>query len=467
MKTIISYLLAFCLLIYASACNKQDFLDANPDQSMVVPKTLSDYQAILDNDLYMNGTAAQGVIPQMLETGGDNYFVPDNRYNVNLSTLYQHYYVWAKDLYDNEPVYDWNIPYRCVFYSNVVLSGLANISVNKSNLELYDNITGSALFFRALCFYELTQVFAPPYKKNTAAEDWGIPLPLSADINGQIQRATLKETYDRIIADLNKAATLLPKTPLYKTRPSKPATYALLARVYQTMGDYDQALNYADSSLQLQSALLDYNSLDPNVPYPIPLFNKEVIFHCDLNGSGYPLPPIYPAGIAKIDTTLYDSYLPEDLRKKLFFRKDPGTGYQAFQGSYHGAYNYFAGLATDEVYLIRAECYARMNRVGDAMNDLNTLLVNRWRSGTFVPYTAADANQALEEILTERRKELCFRGLRWIDLRRLNMDPRFAVTLIRKVNGKIYTLPPNDPRYTIPIPPAVMGFHPDMPQNPR
>jgi hypothetical protein len=44
-------------------------------------------------------------------------------------------------------------------------------------------------------------------------------------------------------------------------------------------------------------------------------------------------------------------------------------------------------------------------------------------------------------ILQERRKELLFRGTRWTDLKRLNQDPKYAITLSRQLNGQVYQLP--------------------------
>jgi hypothetical protein len=124
-----------------------------------------------------------------------------------------------------------------------------------------------------------------------------------------------------------------------------------------------------------------------------------------------------------------------------------------FKGNYSGSGGVFSGLALDEVYLIRAECQARLGNIQLAMNDLNTLMRNRWNNKVPYPvFTAIDAKDALRQILTERRKELVYRNTRWSDLRRLNLENDFAVTLIRNVSNVVYTLAPNSTRYVFPIP---------------
>lgn len=72
----------------------------------------------------------------------------------------------------------------------------------------------------------------------------------------------------------------------------------------------------------------------------------------------------------------------------------------------------------------------------------------------------------LQWILTERRKELLFRDLRWMDLKRLNKEPAYETMLIRTFNGVTYTLKPNDPRYALPLPRNVINLT-GMSQNPR
>lgn len=83
-------------------------------------------------------------------------------------------------------------------------------------------------------------------------------------------------------------------------------------------------------------------------------------------------------------------------------------------------------------------------------------MAKRWKTGSFVPLTAATAEGALRLVLAERRKEMVGRGMRWLDLRRLNGDSRFAVTLKRDIAGTVYTLPPNSPRYTFYLPDIVV-----------
>lgn len=447
------------------SCKKSSFLNAKSDQSLVVPTTLSDYQAILDADDIMNGTpGGQGLVPQMGESAADNNFVFDDWLSSYLTTQERNYYTWESNPYVGDPVLDWNIPYRSIFYANVVLDGMKEISIDKNDPAIYNNVVGSALFYRAHSFYQLAQVFAPPYAPNTAEISLGIPLRLEAQITEKITRASLAETYDRIINDLLSAKPLLPVKPLYKTRPSQLSVYALLARVYQTMQNYEKALLYADSSLMIQSALLDYTTLDQTAFFPIPSSNEEVIFHCTIiGGPNHASSPF----VGVVDTAFYNLYDANDLRKRLFFSDYFGYfSIPTFMGSYFADGGLFAGLAVDEIYLIRAECKARQGNVDGAMEDLNTLLQKRWNSGTFVSLKATDKEDALTKILIERRKELCFRGLRWTDLKRLNSEGA-NIILKRVVNGREIQLEPNDNRYTFLIPPEVISYNPDMLQNQR
>ncbi len=272
-----------------------------------------------------------------------------------------------------------------------------------------------------------------------------------ANVQIKSVRGTLEQTYKQILEDLLAAEALLPLTVSFKSMPKKDACLALLARVYLTMHNYSKALEYADKCLQINSQLLNYNNLVLTSARPFPVSykdqNNEVLFSNNLIIAGFLTSPT----TTLISTELYNSYRSDDLRKTAFFTTNSNG--VIFKGNYSGSGAVFSGLALDEVFLIRAECHARLGNTLFAMNDLNTLMRNRWNNKVPFPvFTATDAKDALRQILTERRKELVYRNTRWTDLRRLNQKNDFAVTLTRNVNNVVYTLAPNSNRYVFSIP---------------
>ncbi|HVB04215.1 MAG TPA: RagB/SusD family nutrient uptake outer membrane protein [Chitinophagaceae bacterium] len=451
MKKIILFSMGLAL-VGLNGC-KKEFLDIRSSDALVVPVTLSDFQQLLSNEQVFNITPALG------ELGSDDYYTTAQNLEAAYTVQERNGYTWAQDVYEGAPVSDWNIPYEQVFYANVVLAGLASLPADTSTRTEQQQLTGIALFDRAFAFYNLAITFCAPYHPDSAAIQWGIPIRLSADINTKSVRGTLAQTFAQVIKDLDAALPLLPVNTPIKTFPCKAAAYGLLARIYLDMQQYTQAGNEADSALQLNSTLMDYNQLNLSATYPFVKFNPEVLFESELISYG-----IFYSSLTMIDSTLYQSYDTNDLRRTAFFLTRQGR--LNFKGTYSGVHTRFAGIATDEMYLIRAECQARQGNVSAALSDLNTLRINRYKTGSFLPDSASSPTQALSLVLAERRKELVFRGIRWNDLRRLNQDSRFAITLERVVSGQSFTLPPNDPRYTWPIPIGEIQLS-GIPQNPR
>jgi hypothetical protein len=434
--------MGICCLWLLQAC-KKDFLNTRPDKALLVPVTLSDMQALLDNTFVLN------ITPGLTFIADGDTFATDAGYNGYNLDMERNSYIWAKDIYAGQPAGDWNVPYQQVFYANVVLEGLDKLAAD-TGMEK-NVLKGTALFHRALAFYGLVQQFAAPYQAGATGADAGIPVRLSSDVSLKVPRGTLKETYDRIFADLAEARNLLPVSTAYKSRPTVLALQALLARIFLSVGEYARAGRYADTVLAAHPALIDYNTLSSTAtrPFPraLPNGNDEVIFYTAEVAYSF----TNTAAQTLVDSGLYASYAANDLRKVIFYRElTPGK--LKFKGNYAGTLAMFSGTATDELLLIRAECRARAGDAAGAMADLNTLLVTRWAKGTFVPYTATDADGALAQVLIERRKELVGRTLRWSDLRRLNTDPRFRVTLSHVVGGHPYSLDPGNQRYTYPIP---------------
>jgi len=439
------------VIIIIPCCKK--YLDAKPDKQLEIPSTTQDMQALLDNFRKMNQNDPSGG-----EISCDNYYLTDASWN-SLTTDMQRIYLWQNDFLFTAYPNMWSNAYDAIYIPNTVLDYLSGIKKTNDNADEWDDIKGQALYFRAKEFHQVACTWALAWNSVTASTDLGIPLRLNSDFNSPSERGTLEETYDQIISDLKESIPLLPVMPVSVYRPSRPAAYGLLARVYLSMRKYELAGSYADSCLQLNNSLMDYNTLRASATWPIAAVNVETIMYSSARNWG----PLSNSG-AKIDSVLYASYDSNDLRKTIFF-KNNNNGTYGFKGTYTGGSAQFSGIATDEVYLVKAECEARGGNINGAMDDLNTLLITRWKQGTFVPFTAANVSDALNLILTERRKELLYRELRWMDIKRLNKEGA-NIMLKRIINGQTYILPSNDPRYALALPEDIIQ-QTGMQQNPR
>ncbi len=448
MKTnLFKYIIVFSILLIGCT---DDFLEVKPDSSLIVPETPQEYQLLMDNNMVMNiNTMLNFMI-------GDEYVVLDAQYNILPTPIERNAYIWASDVYEGTNISDWENGYKVVFYANTVIEGVLDEQSRSADPASYNEVLGTAYFFRAHSYFNMIRAFAPAYDPSEG-EQLGIPIRVSSAVDAIYPRATLEENYASIISDLETARALLPVVNQPFTRPSQLTVDFLLARVYLLRGAYEQALEYANRVIAVSPDLIDYNTLNPNAVNTIPQRNEETIFYA--NNSPYSL-----ISLGYVAPSLYSLYETNDLRRALFFRQF-GTNIQ-FRGHYTGNVIHFGGMSINEAYLIAAECEARVGSIDRSMELLNTLLLHRYETGTYVPKVANERDEALDLVLLERRKELAFRGLRGDDLKRLNKDPRLAVTLTRTLNGETYTLPPNDPRYVWPLPDLEVELG-GLEQNPR
>ncbi len=452
MKNIIIYTICVILLF---GCKKQDdWLDKKSNKSDIIPSTLEDFQALLDNTEVMNtGYPAIGIIC------ADNSYVLDQIATSSGTIPERNAYKWATDIYEGSLVAsDWTKPYKVIEYANVVIEGINRLKSTDTKLL---EVKGGALFFRAFAYYQLSQIFTKQYTESNASSDLGLPLKLNSDVNDLPDRSTLKETYDQILRDLIDAESLLPSKVTFKTRPSKIAAQGMLAKVYFNMQDYPKAQEWANKVLFGTVELIDFNTLSTTINFPFPTIrsnNTEIIFYAET--TNYNFNNRQNMAVMK---DLLDNYEQNDLRRKVFYRSN-ANGTINFGGRYTGGTAFFCGIAVNEILLIRSESSARTGNFHEAMNDLNILLKERWKKEngitTYIKKSAANESEALLIITNERRKELPFTGnLRWEDLRRLNLDVGYAKVLIRLINSEEFKLEPNSPKYVFPIPPVEMNLH--------
>lgn len=439
-------LIIFSLLVSVIYGCRNDFLDLKPDKKLIVPRTLDDYQALLDDADLMNRS-----IPFIEEAQADDYFISLQSWeSITSSPVHRNGYIWARDIYGGvETSNEWNVPYAIVYRANVVLDGLKEVN-RSSTPQKYDEVKAQALFFRAIQTFRMTVVFAPAYQNDQDnSHVAGVPLKLNSDLQEKTVRANLEETLNQVIADLTEAERLFTSVVnIHKTRPSQMACWALLSRVHLYVGNYQEAERYANLVLaDSGSGLIDFADLDLTNTYPFSRFNQEVIFH-----SAVTTPTSMTASRLNVDTVLYDSYDDQDLRKNAFFRF--ASGRWGYRGSYDGSSIYFNGLTIGECYLTIAECLVRRGEIETAAEVLSSLLNKRGVSHGITP--TLDNGHALEIVLRERRKEMVFKGVRWMDLKRLNRDRNTATVLYRHLGDDMFELVPGSANYVFPIPPGVI-----------
>ena len=429
---------------------KKDFLDSKPNSSIVNPINLTEYQELLDNYKAVNST---GALPQM--ASDEYYIISQSAFDALSLKTYKGSYLWSKDLYGGEiNIPDWNGAYKGVFYANSVLDGISQANLQKENPAKFNNIKGEALFFRAYQYFDLARNFCPVYNVATAKTDLGLPIRLSSAVDHVVKRSTLEETFGQIISDLTASQLLLQNDlpTAFRNRPTKTAVNAMLARVYLYMGRYEDAFKNANACLGKYDKLIDYNTVSLTSSAPFSYSSDETIFF-SVQDYNYTSLTGYTTSRTSIgvDTSLIKLYDVNDLRFRIFFAKNSLGNYNVKRGYVSDGFYPFTGLATDEMFLIKAECAARLNDAATAVDALNTLLAKRYLTGTYTPLEQTDTQGVLDQVLTERRKELVWRALRWSDLKRLNRDGA-NITLQRRLGGTIYTLAPNSPLYVFPIP---------------
>lgn len=444
---IIQIVICLQLVAFLIACNKKGYLDTKPSTSVFMPNTPEDLQGLLDNPTVF------GFGPYLNTISADEFFYSDHFIDDQSSEAKA--YTWQDKIFsDKEEVWDWNGFYTQIYYCNIALEGVEKGLSNKVLINQYNLVRGDAYFKRAIAFYNLAQSFCRPYDTVTSDTDLGVPIRLTTDNQETLSRGTVKATYDQIISDLNKAIPLLPDklNNKFRNRGSQPAAWAMLARTYLSMRDYQEAAQAAEQSRNLYDSLINFYELDPNIPIPFSPTNKETLYQMKMPAGNFI--PAFLNGAAYINTNLISLYAPEDLRKTFFFSKS--TPY--IKSSFNGEIYPFCGLAIDEVYLILAESYIKLGQTALGIDVLNKLMITRWQKNKYFPYSESNADKARLIVLTERQKELLFRGQRWSDIRRLNKEG-FKIDLIRTLNGTTYNLKYNEfDKFVLPLPGSVLAF---------
>ncbi len=246
MKHKIAFLLTLCTAMVFTSC-EMDFyrsdtmtssmLKSNPDAAVYT--TDGNYSMLKDVMMYNSAEDTRNTWVrhyfQMTEFRGDNICLSGRTED----PLYE-----ATTYTDNQTTmnngYFWYASYKIIYGCNANIESLPE--------GTSDQVLGENYFLRAVAHLALADLYARPYSRGRDNE--GIVIRTSTDCS-TTTRATVGEVYDRIVADLQKAAELMKDGTVRgdKGFASYDAARGLLTRVYLYMGRYDDAISLANEML--------------------------------------------------------------------------------------------------------------------------------------------------------------------------------------------------------------------------
>lgn len=389
----------------------------------------------------------------------------------------------------------WEVSYKVIYGANVSIE----MADRKGNDPLSNQLRGEGYFLRAFATEGLVDLFAKPYSGSNADAP-GVILRTDALDTHPKARATVKETYDYIVQSLKMAASSMsediPAERQNKGFASKYAAWALLSRTYLYMGDYPNAIAYADSVINSGAY-----SLETADSYPDYFANAKT---ADETIWCIPFLPVDDKLEASVASMIYNGAscwgeegASPSILKAMGFGTDLQNVDQRWSyintqepGLKNGVPIYYIGkfsgqdnsatlsspvmLRLAEMYLNRAEGYAQQGQVDKALADINTIRENRMIPGEFGTmedflYNASRDNittdNILDIVLKERRIELAFEGHRIFDLERNNkklvrnywgyhLDNYNGIPTSSEpgLNAPGAEINANDPRWQYPIP---------------
>lgn len=364
--------------------------------------------------------------------------------------------------------YIWKRGYAIITNANTILNYTDDLKTAYPNdVDEIRHIEAEAYFMRALAHFDLVRCYAQPYNYTSDASHPGISVAdrlLGAD--EVIARSSVGKVYEQIVRDLNAAHDILgDAAPTDANYVSGMACNALLARAYLYMENYAMAEEYANRVIpRLQ--------LTPNSLYAAMFtgekLGEEAIFRLTGYYAGHSLKTFYNYESAVyVPTSDFENlFVPSDVRMGLIKAPDQSRAcmkyYDLSSSVPDDQFYNITVLRGSEMYLIRAEARCRQDDLRNAADDLRKIQARALglsEDAVVISYNNAD--ELMEIIKQERRKELFAEGHRFFDLARWNDD----IVRPEGTNSSMKKLEYPDYRYALPIPQVEMDANSAMVQN--
>jgi starch-binding outer membrane protein, SusD/RagB family len=472
-------LFAAVVLVVVAGCTKQ--LDTRPDTNVTSLNTFDDIKNALNgaydgfqSNNYYNSPAASGsgsgwsTTPEVM---GDD-FVEALESLGNWRALSE--MVYASDDPAIQGIF--SQPYDIISRTNNLLQFITPYETGTTANEA-KRIKAQVLAIRAHCHFDLLRYFAGDYGRNATGP--GVPYVTTFDPLNPLSflpaRASIKDCYDKIYADLNDALIAFRQggnTTGNATRNFIDSTvvYAMRARVNYYSNQWSEALADANVVLALRPItnsagfIATFSTAGEAAP------TTEVIWAIPSDnllrpggansGSG----PNYRVAtpISNIIQAQGGAYVNSGIMR--FNQNGVGNFPRTLNWKYPGVRS-FKVFRAAEMLLIRAEAKQRLNLSSSptALDDLNNLRTNRGVA------TGTETGTALlNAILLQRRIELIGEGFRWFDLKKGNRTiTRTECGVQQGSPSTNCTVAPTSRGWAFPIPFNDLQVNPNLVQNPN
>lgn len=469
---------AILLVLLAPACSDR-FLEITP-KGKLIAQDVSDYDLLLSNNTLLNTGGANAQVYL-----GDDVAVVEPYFSATEPRI-QRLFNWLPGVYepDQHAPETQSLLTQLYLYNKVI----HEVPGATSGTEVQKKaIRAEAQAGRAWVYFQLINYFGKPYTEATAATDPGFPIVTAADVTATLfSRASVKEVYDFIVDDLTAAIPYLPARTTFRIRMSRAAGEALLGKVYVFMGRYAEALPLLTDALDRMADavapthLIDYNAAfaEGGLFTPVnPLFgpltpqianDTETVYARQFSNFSIMSSELV---ISASTLSLFDA---SDLRLR-FFSTMPfpaGTPYPSGLLRRMAPLTNSYGVVVPDILLLRAECRARLNDLAGCINDLEYLRRHRMPEADASIPTAIGASQQVlvPYIFEERIREFASRGERWLDMRRLSVDPVFGTSSFHhqqyNEDGSVQEITLPTERLVLKLPPKILAENPGMEDNP-
>jgi len=446
------------------------------DEPSMYTAVLGMYSSLRATDFYGRTFAVKGDLMSddcFLSSSNSGRYIGFNNYDMDKTNAY--------------PSAVWQNAYSTIKNANVIIN--STVTANTDNLN---HMFGEAYAIRGMVLFDLLRNFSLPY---AGGDGPGVPIVLKFDQLAKPARNKITEGYTQVIADLTKALSLvkfdqgntMKFTATGQSRAindsyiTKYAIEGILARVYQHMGDWNNAKAMAldvvqngGYSLVSSSGLVGYwGGTSPRSDKVETMF--EVTSDANNSvGDGtlanlYVPKPVGSYGDILATKALYSSYAATDVRRNLY---NPSTRTGQLGTAYYVTkypidvvnYDDVKIVRYAEVILILAEAYHNLGDDVNALKYLNMVAQKRDPANALGYITTGAPLQ--DSILSERQKELAFEGYRFWDLYRLQrsfVKPQ-SQDASNNINRSI-TVTPATTNYIFPIPNDEILVNPNLAQN--